>query len=1043
MHLFKKAGMLCLALLLIVSTLPIGGNTSTQAASQGNLLTNGGFESDLFDNESWAIEEIDWDLVSVDSAHTEAYEGNHSFNYWIDEAGSGEQSFTITQTISNLPAGNYALSVQSMGGTDGETGVVELFVGDHTSEAVSTTGWDNWEEHTLYVEVEEDDTELQVGATITGQPSAWGYLDSFRLVSLEESDEKAPEPVEADIFVERVDGLNEDFIKGVDVSSILALEDSGVRFYNEAGEEQDIFTTLSEAGVNYVRVRVWNDPYDTEGNGYGGGNNDVDKAIEIGKRATENGMKLLVDFHYSDFWADPAKQQAPKAWEDLNIEAKKTELYNYTKDSLQEMIDAGVDIGMVQIGNETNNAMAGEHDWGNITQLFNEGSKAVRDINPEILVALHFTNPESAGRYDNLASILEDHEVDYDVFASSYYPFWHGTLENLTAELTNVAENYDKQVMVAETSYTYTREDGDGHSNTAPQDAGQTINYPVSVQGQATAVRDVFEAVANVGDAGIGVFYWEPAWIPVGDPDNIDWEHNVELWEKYGSGWATSYAAEYDPEDAGEWYGGSAVDNQALFDFYGHPLPSLNVFNYVDTGSVAPLQIDQVNDVSVTVALGEEVQLPDTVTAIYNDGSEESVAVTWNQEQIDQAVTSGEGTYTIDGKIDGEYTVQAHLIIEPKNFVSNPSFEESDTSMWEIHFPEGVEPHASVKENRSNSRTGDYSLDFWSDTPVDFEVSQTITDLEPGYYHLSMFIQGGDAGESDMKLYAVTSGQQYQTETHVDGWVNWVQSEIDEILITDGSITIGASIKASAEAWGTLDDFNLNRVGDYQEPDPEEEADQKPKPKPDSDDAVESDKKDLEKVSEDVYAVNSDQRAIKIAQELIEQLNDDAEIELTFNGVKVRLPVVILKGRGDIKFEFAEVSKKIKGQHSDSLSELVDFSLIGDGKEINFDHPVPLTFTVDPSKVTNWEDLKVFYIDQAGVKQEEVEVTSYNAETGEVTASVDHFSIYGVFEVVDTDPEGEKLPDTATNQFNWLVLGISFILIGLSTILVNRKRRSY
>ncbi|WP_018931892.1 glycosyl hydrolase 53 family protein [Gracilibacillus lacisalsi] len=1054
---FKKVGMLCLALLLIVSTFPVGGNTSTQAAAQENLLTNGGFETDLFVDKSWTIEEIDWDLVSVDSAHTEAYEGNHSFNYWIDEAGSEAQSFTITQAISDLPAGNYALSVQSMGGTDGEAGVVELFAGDHTSEAVATTGWDNWEEHILNFEIEENAADLQVGATITGKPSAWGYLDSFRLVSLDDSDEEVPEPVEADIFVERVDGLGEDFIKGVDVSSILALEDSGVTFYNEAGEEQDIFTTLAEAGVNYVRVRVWNDPYDGDGNGYGGGNNDVDNAVEIGKRATENGMKLLVDFHYSDFWADPAKQQAPKAWEDLNIEEKKTALYNYTKDSLQEMIDAGVDIGMVQIGNETNNAMAGEYDWDNITQLFNEGSKAVREINSEILVALHFTNPESAGRYDNLASILEENEVDYDVFASSYYPFWHGTLENLTAELTNIADNYDKQVMVAETSYTYTREDGDGHGNTAPQDSGQTINYPVSVQGQATAVRDVFEAVANVGDAGIGVFYWEPAWIPVGDPDNIDWEHNLELWEEHGSGWATSYAAEYDPEDAGEWYGGSAVDNQALFDFHGHPLSSLNVFNYVDTGAVAPLQMDQVKDVSVTVALGEEVLLPDTVTAIYNDGSEQSVTVTWNQEQIDQAVASGEGSYTIDGEINGEYTVQANLTIEPDNFVSNPSFEEKDTSIWEIRFPEGVEPHASVKENRSNSRTGDYSLDFWSDDPVDFEVTQTITDLEPGYYHLSMFIQGGDAGKSDMQLFAVTSDQSYQTETHVDGWTNWVQSEIDEILITDGSITIGASIKASAEAWGTLDDFNLKRVGDYQQPDPEEEVDQKPKPenpqpkdpkpkpKPDSDDAVVSDIKDLEKVSEDVYAVSNDQRSIEIAQALIEQLNDNAEIELTFKGVKVRLPVAILKGKGDIEFEFAAVPKEIKDQHPDSLSELIDFRLTADGEEINFDQPVTLLFTVDPYKVTNWDDLKVFLIDEDGVKQEEIEVISYNAETGEVTASVDHFSIYGVFEVADpdTDPEGDKLPDTATNVSNWLVLGIGFILIGLSTILVTRKRRSY
>lgn len=827
-------GIWWIALLLVISSFPFGG-MERLAASEENLITNGGFESDLFEDDSWWIDEIDWDVVTLNSSHPDAYyEGNYSFNYWIDESGSEEQSFTITQSISKLPAGDYVLSVQSMGGANTEAGNVAIFAGELSSEAAATSGWDNWEQLTLEFELEEDVTDFQIGATIAGEPSAWGYLDDFRLVSIGENDQEVPEPIEAEIFVERVDGLDENFIKGVDISSIIALEDSGVTFYNEAGEVQDIFTTLADAGVNYVRVRVWNDPYDAEGNGYGGGNNDVDKAVEIGKRATENGMKLLVNFHYSDFWADPAKQQAPKAWEGFGIEEKKTALYNYTKDSLQEMIDAGVDIGMVQIGNETNSAMAGEANWTNISQLFNEGSKAVREIDPEILVALHFTNPETAGRYDNLASTLEDNKVDYDVFASSYYPFWHGTLENLTAELTNIAENYGKQVMVAETSYTYTWEDGDGHGNTAPQDSGQTLNYPISVQGQATAVRDVFEAVANVGEAGIGVFYWEPAWIPVGDPDNIDWEHNMELWETYGSGWATSYAAEYDPEDAGEWYGGSAVDNQALFDFYGHPLPSLNIFNYVDTGAVAPLQIDQVKDVSITVALGGEMSLPDTVTAIYNDGREESVPVTWNQEQIDQAVASGEGSYIIEGETDGGYTVRANLTIETENFVSNPSFEESDISMWEIRFPEGVEPHASIKENRSNSRTGDYSLDFYSDNSVDFEVTQTITELEPGYYHLSAFIQGGDADESEMQLFARTSDEQYQAEMYVEGWANWVQSEIDQILVKDGSITIGASIKANAGAWGTLDDFYLKRVGDYQELQPTPEPNPEPQPTPES-----------------------------------------------------------------------------------------------------------------------------------------------------------------------------------------------------------------
>src|SRR5699024_3887750 len=138
------------------------------------------------------------------------------------------------------------------------------------------------------------------------------------------------ETTDSQLFVQPVEGLREDAIKGVDISSLISLEESGVHFYNNEGQENDLLQILSQNGVNYVRIRVWNNPYDAKGNGYGGGNNDLDKAIEIGQRATAAGMKAQINFHYSDFWADPAKQQAPKSWADLSIEDKKEEVYSYT-----------------------------------------------------------------------------------------------------------------------------------------------------------------------------------------------------------------------------------------------------------------------------------------------------------------------------------------------------------------------------------------------------------------------------------------------------------------------------------------------------------------------------------------------------------------------------------------------------------------------------------------------------------------------------------------------------------------------------------------
>ncbi|HAS32076.1 MAG TPA: arabinogalactan endo-1,4-beta-galactosidase, partial [Microbacterium sp.] len=383
----------------------------------------------------------------------------------------------------------------------------------------------------------------------------------------------ADEPVEAGITVPVVEGLSADFMNGVDASSILSLEESGVTFRDFDGEEADVFDVFADAGVNYSRIRVWNDPYDADGNGYGGGTVDAERATEIGLRSTAAGMRVFVDFHYSDFWAHPGQQPLPKAWEGMTTAERADAMYDYTVDTLSRMDDAGVDVGMVQIGNENSGLLLAETAWPESGQLFDAASRGVRDaLGDDVKIAIHFTNPER-GNYGSLADSLATYDtdpategvqpIDYDVFASSYYAYWHGTLENLTSQLAGVAETYGKDVIVAETSWAYTLEDGDGYPNNIRTAYDQ---YSTSVQGQALAVRDVIEAVAKVGDAGLGVFYWEPAWLPVGPPEEI--EQNRLLWEEFGSGWASSHAADYSA-DAAANYGGSGWDNQAMFDFEG------------------------------------------------------------------------------------------------------------------------------------------------------------------------------------------------------------------------------------------------------------------------------------------------------------------------------------------------------------------------------------------------------------------------------------------------------------------------------------------
>lgn len=367
-----------------------------------------------------------------------------------------------------------------------------------------------------------------------------------------------------------------DFIKGVDISSVISLEKSGVKYYDETGKEQDIFKTLSESGINHIRVRIWNDPYDNAGNGYGGGNCDVNTAVEIGKRAAKYGMKLCVDFHYSDFWADPKKQFVPKEWTNYTIDQKSEAVYTFTKSSLKTITDAGSTIGIVQIGNEINSGICGETATSNIMQILSAASKGVRDFATEnssdTKVAVHYTDVNDKSRILYYADTLKDNDIDYDIFGVSYYPYWHGTLDNLTNVLKEINSLYQKDTLVLETSYAYTLEDGDGFGNTVGS-SDLVPAYEASIEGQTDFLKDIMKAVYEA--EGLGIFYWEPAWIPVG----TDKSDNSSLWEKYGSGWASSYSSEYDPDDAGKYYGGSSWDNQALFNFQGKPLASLDVFN--------------------------------------------------------------------------------------------------------------------------------------------------------------------------------------------------------------------------------------------------------------------------------------------------------------------------------------------------------------------------------------------------------------------------------------------------------------------------------
>lgn len=810
-------------------------NSSDFDWTKTSIVSNGDFESGS--TEGWDI--VTNEAVAYTVKVDEWASNNTSSILNIYNDADTEEAFSLSQVVAKLPAGTYKLSLD-MDGEAKDCGL-SVDVNGITKSIGATNGWDSWKTAELAFEIKKDtDVAIKIEGSIPSK--YWGDFDNIALYKAgkeesEDTDKDAVDEdttnediaVEADIFVKKVAGVDDDFITGADVSSYLSVINSGAKFYDKEGnvlDEQGFFNLLAAGGTNYIRVRVWNDPYDASGNGYGGGNNDIEAAKVIGQYATKAGMKVLVDFHYSDFWADPGKQKAPKAWASMNVSEKETAIYEYTTKSLEYLLDSGVNVGMVQIGNETTSKFCGESNWENICSLFNAGAKATRDVSEDIMVAIHFTNPERSGNYAKLAKYLDTYSVDYDVFASSYYPYWHGTISNLTSVLKNVADTYGKKVMVAETSWAFSLADGDGHSNTVRKGSNDTNQpYDFSVQGQCNEMREVAAAVAAVGEAGIGMFYWEAAWIPVEYAYDEDgklledvYTSNKEKWEVNGSGWASSYAGGYDPDDAGVWYGGSAVDNQAWFDFDGKALETVNLYKYIRTGTKVKPEITGVDVENITVELKDvdSITLPEKVTVNYNTGDAVECKVVWNEKQVENAIEAGVGEYEIDGtyELDGqEKAVILVLTIKPTNLLINAGFEDG-LNNWKVE-----NNYFNTSDAASNSKTGNGCIHFYTgNANVSSSASQTVT-VDAGIYSASVFLQGGNSGENDKFGIQVQVGDETYTDySTVNSWKNWTNPTINNIVVKEDNTELTVSLIISdltAGVWGSFDDAGLYRVGDY------------------------------------------------------------------------------------------------------------------------------------------------------------------------------------------------------------------------------------
>lgn len=596
------------------------------------------------------------------------------------------------------------------------------------------------------------------------------------------------------LAIEPIEGISDDFANGVDISSLIEMEQHGQKYYDDDGVEKDLFEILDNHGVNWIRVRVWNNPYDVPWSTslskdgaviqgpIGGGTNDLAKAIALSQRAKAYGMKVLLDFHYSDFWADPGKQYKPAAWEGLGFEELKSALYQFTYDSLASMADANCLPDMVQIGNEINSGLVfpegRDINSQNAFELLEQGTKAVRAISDKmaqpIKIMIHLAEGGDRSMFVKVFDGFTKKGLDYDVIGVSFYPYWHGTLTDLQLNLKTLEERFNKEVAVAEVAYGYGTADGDITGNIFNETLEVSGGYKATILGQASCIRDIMEVVSNVSNQkGLGIFYWEPAWLTPGD-----------------AGWVTG--------------DGNAWENQGLFDIEGHALDSLDVFYAVKNGTGTEPVFKEVDPITFKIDQGQKVSLPYRVSARFSNDRFQMMTVKWDNLPLNYNTEAG--IYQVKGTLEDnlEEVIAQIEVIESFNILTNGGFEEGIDG-WT--FDANI---FKLGKEAENPYTGYYAMNYWAAGDFKGELRYTLDSVENTNYELTAWIMGASLGKTSTFMVASSSGQEYRAKIEVTGFNDWKKLVISDIKVTDGHIEFGIDLDEVGGSWGWIDDFKLS-----------------------------------------------------------------------------------------------------------------------------------------------------------------------------------------------------------------------------------------
>ena len=367
-------------------------------------------------------------------------------------------------------------------------------------------------------------------------------------------------------------------ILGVDVSTYFEEKKAGARYFS-AGKQVDPLEVFKGNGVTHMRIRIWNDPYSEGKKPYKGGTCGVENFLRLASLAKEYGYRVVPDFHYSDFWADPGKQFIPKGWANDSYETLLAKVAEFTKSTLLKLKGEGIGVEMLQIGNEITNGMLwpigklidngeGERrgNYDCLCGLLKAGIAAAKEVYPHAKIILHLERSGDAAVYQEFFEEMGRHGVPYDIIGASYYPYWHGSFKQLFDNLDSCKAKFKKEIMIMELGYGFTLEDYILTNNGAPhlvineeklKEMKEALPYPLNEDGQAAFIEEFLALSEKHGVEG--VFYWEPLWIP---GEDICWASTE----------GQRYINEVGKSQRNEWA------NQCLYDYEGNALKALDKF---------------------------------------------------------------------------------------------------------------------------------------------------------------------------------------------------------------------------------------------------------------------------------------------------------------------------------------------------------------------------------------------------------------------------------------------------------------------------------